>query len=598
MEYFESYGVLAYILERIILSRTADQLRSERRIDGPTYVQLKRERGIAVYDGISENLDSQAQCLIVADGIERIDAAAFARWQNLRFVVLPNSLRELGEGAFESCSNLEAVILPKAMRSIGDRCFYGCSKLTYADGVDGIKKHIGAEAFAGCTSLTEVEITAEECGAAMFENCTALVRCRWKCETDVPESAFKNCSTLQSVCFDDIKAIGKEAFDGCTSLTESRNTIFVDGRLPSGEKAGGMIEEVDFLPYYTEYIGCRAFRNCRSLGGVEMPMKLKCLGDEAFAGCTGLSFMIADFSEPEQLVLGERVFDGCRDIVMKFESKPSTKMLEIALQNGYPIELPNRKGKLLPTQAPMNLAQAGAYVLENPYGRFEMNSGVLVRYVGCGGRIELPDGILYIAPGALGAGYGVDGMCWEYIIVGDELMEYQVGDDGFMRVPKGIKRLDRNLGIHGRLKYLVLPEGLESIGNSVFSCEEHLRYIFFPSTLREIGENAFGDCIRLKRVCIPGSVREITEDCFCDCTRLKWVYIGEGTKRIDRYAFMNCKELRHVYLPASLERISRSSFYGCIKLKDILCENKDVLIEKDAFAGCPVNPYRLKRSRK
>ena len=93
---------------------------------------------------------------------------------------------------------------------------------------------------------------------------------------------------------------------------------------------------------------------------------------------------------------------------------------------------------------------------------------------------------------------------------------------------------------------VVVPEGVEIIGNSAFSSCFSLERVVLPSTVKSIGVCAFASCRKLKEVKIPDGVTEIADETFEFCT-----------------------ELASVELPAGLTRIGNKAFYACVGLKTI-----------------------------
>jgi hypothetical protein len=61
-----------------------------------------------------------------------------------------------------------------------------------------------------------------------------------------------------------------------------------------------------------------------------------------------------------------------------------------------------------------------------------------------------------------------------------------------------------------KLRSIVIPEGVTSIGGSAFSGCAGLISVTLPSTIREIRMGAFSDCSSLTTITIPASVQQIT----------------------------------------------------------------------------------------
>ena len=590
-------------LQRAMIIGALEELKSEKpcRITQPVESRLKRMISVAVYDGRNAELCRDAECLIVAEGVRKIEAEAFAGCEKLRGVILPNSVTELAERAFENCVSLGVAVLPARLRRLGDRCFYGCTNLEHINDTDWIEGSIGAEAFAGCTSLPRIRVGAVTLGEGVFENCSSLAVC--VCEGGirrVPARAFRNCVSLQqirlSACLEEV---GDEAFAGCISLREYSDTVHVDGVIAGCGRIGGRIDEVKLLPGRVRHIGKYAFRNCKALTVFPVPSSLCKIDDGAFAGCSALEvFCVSGYYSQEPFILGVEVFAGCEKLILDLGDNALSGLMGYALENGLPFRL-DAVGRVLEPGDPRLAAVCpGESVIENAYGRFEIDSGVLKCYVGPGGFIELPDSVLVREWDAFMKGRGREGSCWEHIVIDGDVVAAGVLDGDTLRFPKGAKRLKCRPEGWSNTRRVVFPDGFESICDSAFAGWSELREVYFPSTLKEIGSSAFEDCVRLKRVSIPGGVKSLGALCFCGCERLRWAFIGEGVKELGPSAFANCPALRHVRLPDSLEFIGNYAFENCSDLTDIAGGGCIKGVGLRCFSGTPVNKEAFIRQRR
>lgn len=125
---------------------------------------------------------------------------------------------------------------------------------------------LSAEAFAGCSKLTTIKLP--------------------KNLKSIGARAFKGCAALKSfVLPEGITAIGDEAFDGCKVFTCE-------------------------LPSTLQLIGAGAFRGCAAMTAADLPIGIQSLGDGAFASCTRLSEVILRSIRPQDIKLGNDVFEG------------------------------------------------------------------------------------------------------------------------------------------------------------------------------------------------------------------------------------------------------------------------------------------------
>lgn len=198
------------------------------------------------------------------------------------------------------------------------------------------------------------------------------------------------------------------------------------------------------------------------------------------------------------------------------------------------------------------------------------------------------------------------------------------------------------------VKKLIIPEGIEKVGQNCFDNADDLVEVILPSSLKNLGYYMFGDCDKLKSVyvpmdskldviesfvftdCpsleafyIPTSVSEIQEGPWRNCKSLeelriannnynfhvydgvlynhdrkhliqypagkkdKEYFVGYGTQSIDNSAFYGNDYISKITLPASLDSISHIAFFDCSNLQDIVFNNVVEFIGNKAFAKCP-----------
>ncbi len=225
-----------------------------------------------------------------------------------------------------------------------------------------------------------------------------------------------------------------------------------------------------------------------------------------------------------------------------------------------------------------------------------------------------------------------------WFIEGDVLVKYR-GKESVVTVPYGIRRVAplafKEQGVvkvtlpetvreldtgafHrcGRLKEVVLNEGLTRIGRLAFSPDTRLWRVNLPESLTEMGEDAFFGCDALTAVTlpprlttvpqaafggsglrslrIPGTVKKVSYGAFTICRDLGTVYVEEGVEEIGTHAFSECPHLK-IYIPFSVKKLSRYTFLDGIHAVSrdfcIYCDDPRRLPEGWDLGDLPVKPF-------
>ena len=193
--------------------------------------------------GDGEFFDDGDESALVEDwGSVSIGDGAFKDWKELENITIKKRASSLGSYAFSGCENLKTAVFNKGVSRIGTRCFEGCKSFEnlQASSVSSIS----AQAFIGCSSLKEVNITGFT---------------------------------------DTFGFIGKSAFEGCTKLKQVRITdrqSESDAPIDYLQKAAK--PNISHRPLCLEK---KCFYGCTGLELVEIPYMVKIVEDEAFAGC-------------------------------------------------------------------------------------------------------------------------------------------------------------------------------------------------------------------------------------------------------------------------------------------------------------------------
>jgi len=114
---------------------------------------------------------------------------------------------------------------------------------------------------------------------------------------------------------------------------------------------------------------------------------------------------------------------------------------------------------------------------------------------------------------------------------------------------------------------------IKSIGGSAFINQSRLEAINISDKayVGTIGASAFKGCSNITAITIPETVTSIGSNAFEGCDKLKDVTFEEGTATLDiaNYAFINCQKIVEITLPDRLGSFNATAFEGCDSLKAV-----------------------------
>ena len=101
-----------------------------------------------------------------------------------------------------------------------------------------------------------------------------------------------------------------------------------------------------------------------------------------------------------------------------------------------------------------------------------------------------------------------------------------------------------------------------------FQYKSYITYIILPNGLTSIGNRAFYDCKSLTSIEIPNSVTSIGSYAFEKCIGLTSIEIPISVTSIEEYAFHDCKSLTSLTIPSSVTIRGLYALYIPIILQD------------------------------
>ena len=308
------------VLEQPLFSGVYERTNSAKK---DSYVYLNtpiRNYEINVCDLTTVSFGTDSSSLDIQAGAFRGCSLTHIRFPRSEGAILPNNLfasldsdmiievptDETGDN-FADCSQGVIDLSHTGYAGIGEGTFQGTNftKLIAPITAEGDTFTIGSSAFAGCTSLAELDFSQVE-GNVTIES-----------------SAFTGCTALTKIDFSGVKGtieIGESAFSGARIDGTGTNP----GIIWTTEN-GAEVE-----------IGKLAFNNCNFPSHtVTLSSKTTLLGESCFSGCTSIQTLTADGNLGSVTTIGKTAFYGCSNIASfdfaKFTAL--TKIEESAFQN-------------------------------------------------------------------------------------------------------------------------------------------------------------------------------------------------------------------------------------------------------------------------
>ena len=324
--------------------------------------------------------------------------------------------------------------------NIGDNAFGGCDSLKNV--LISNQGNVGNGVFSACGSIKNVTIggCVNAIGKSAFEGCTSLSSIALPARLLLIESnMFKNCGALASIIIPDgVASIGEGAFSGCTSLSSIA------------------------LPESLSMVGAYVFRNCRALTSITIPSGVNLIKEGAFENCIGLS----NIALPERLdSIRANTFKGCIGLT----SLTIPKNVKSIGDNTF-------SGCSKLTNVIIEERQTSLSLGSN--GKASLFADCPLDSVYIGGKIT------YNATDNYGYSPFYRNTSLRSVVITDR--EEQIYDNEFYGCTN--------------LKHVTIGNGVRSIGNYAFSGCGSLDKFSFGRNMQSIGEEAFSDCGNLTEI--------------------------------------------------------------------------------------------------
>ena len=130
-----------------------------------------------------------------------------------------------------------------------------------------------------------------------------------------------------------------------------------------------------------------------------------------------------------------------------------------------------------------------------------------------------------------------------------------------------------------------IEKRVSAIDSGAFYSLSSLRVVILPEGVEEIGDFAFAYCVQLETVVLPSSLTSIGKGAF-QGSALKSLHIAESShlEAISDWAFAECTQLTQINLPGCIKTVGVGAFFGCSGVKKIVLAEGVTTLGNLAFA--------------
>ena len=403
----------------------------------------------------------------------------------IKDLVVPNSVTSIRGHAFYRCSGLTSVTIPNSVTSIGTKAFSNCSNLTSVTIKSTTPPNVYSDSFEGITNSATLYVPA---GSKAAYEANSV----WSKFSKIEELISFSYSNVKALCIANWDTNG----DGELSVSEAAAVT----TLGNVFKDNTDIVSFNELRYFTGLtsIGNSAFSGCTSLTSVTMPSSVTSIGDYAYYGCSSLTSIVIPNAVTS---IGDRAFYNC------------SKMTDVTIPNS--VENIYRSAFGAGSGYKINIRISDLEAWNNI--KFDENWGCPFYLYLNGEKVDelvIPNTITKI---------------------GDYAFKYCKLTS--VEIPNSVTNIGMGAFYYcTSLTSIDIPNSVTTIGKYAFSHCTSLTSVDIPNSVTTIKEYTFSWCENLPSVTIPNSVETIETYAFYNCYRLMNISIGSSVSSIGELA--------------------------------------------------------------
>ncbi len=321
------------------------------------------------------------------------------------------------------------------------------------------------------------------------------------------------------------------------------------------------------LPRQTSKIGKNAFANCSGLVGVSMSDFVTSIGESAFKSDSALT----NFRAPTSLqTLSQAAFSGCKSL-SKVKNLDATGITEI------PSDCFSLCSKLEEIVLPANISKirpgafgsSGLKTINLEDTKLEELGDSAFNSCAALTQVTVPSTLKTMGQAV-------------FMLSGITEVKNFAGTS--------VSKIESTAFYFSKLIQIEFPESLVSIDSLAFyDCSELTRVGGLQNTkVTQILDSAFSGCSKLKNVIFPQTLLTLGGGAYSGCSALTSVTFNSNLKTIGANAFEGCSSLSQL---TGLEKtvvatIGDSAFKDCTSLVDVSLPNTIQTVGANAFANC------------
>ena len=254
----------------------------------------------------ANELITKTEKIIIKDGITTINSAAFASFQSLTKITIPNSVKKSGDFALKDCKRLQQITIPASVVKIGGGAFENCTNLY----------DIKFESGSNCNSM---ENYPNDPGSSPIQNCKSLRTFQMPNRIKyISKYFFEGCDSLESVSFGKNFRGYQMTFGDENIFDDSSSLLSKKLQKIKVAKSNPYLESIDGILYDKQQKRLLLYPRGRISTTYRVPKGTKSMSDSAFRLCDRLQTVI--ISDKKLKLHYKRLFEDCKHVTLYVKS--------------------------------------------------------------------------------------------------------------------------------------------------------------------------------------------------------------------------------------------------------------------------------------